>query len=796
LDHAGTTLYAKSFVERFSRDMVGNLFGNPHSASPSSDLSTRRVTDVRKRVLQFFRADPEHFDVIFVANASAGIKLVAEAFREFQDPGFWYGYHNDAHTSLVGIRELAATVRCFESDGEVDTWLQEIDKGEKNSSDAGVGLFAYPAQSNMNGHRLPMRWSGQVRQRSGKRDASPKTRIYTLLDAAAYVMTAQLDLSDEKAAPDFTALSFYKIFGFPNLGALIVRKEAGNILRQRRFFGGGTVDMVTVNQNPWHANKTHTLHDALEDGTLPFHQIVALGHALDVHAETFGTMSRVSEHTCKLAAYTYFRLQSLRHANGRQVCSIYKDDSSWYGDFQTQGPTIAFNVQNSQGAWIGKSEVERLAIVRGIHLRSGGVCNPGGIAKFCDLAHWELRRNFFDGMRCGDDFDIIRGKPTGIVRISFGAMSNQQDADNFILFVDELFVEKVINSKHNCVPPVPAECRVDKVVIFPVLGCAGWNVPSNISWPVGEHGLAWNMDWCVLPQGGNVALDPIQHPKLNLIKPELDISRGYLRLSGLSAQDTPLAVEISLWDDPGPENYSDSVHLLADRYQSEAIKTFFTNFLGIPSTLARFRDPRRLAKSGVCSHTILPTGKECFLTVSLSSAESSANLSLPSALGCTNHRFIKINQHFFEKIEVRTTQAKSDIWRFVYLHDISDQSATAQNPCVRVGDDFRSFSVLPMHDDPKSRLPIAAMDVGRHVCAVWNCRRVYVSDSDLATHLQCHKPRKSRRFRVRRLLDGCLGRMEKNELKQSLSMSSLGSLPEALPAKKRAVVTVKELADR
>ena len=35
LDHAGTTLYAKSLIERFSADMISNLYGNPHSASNS-----------------------------------------------------------------------------------------------------------------------------------------------------------------------------------------------------------------------------------------------------------------------------------------------------------------------------------------------------------------------------------------------------------------------------------------------------------------------------------------------------------------------------------------------------------------------------------------------------------------------------------------------------------------------------------------------------------------------------------------------------------------------------------------
>jgi molybdenum cofactor sulfurtransferase len=90
LDHAGTTLYSKSLMDEFSREMVQNLFGNPHSASPSSQLSTLRVEDVRLRALQFLNADPLDFDLVFVANATAGIKLVAEALRALPG-GFQYG---------------------------------------------------------------------------------------------------------------------------------------------------------------------------------------------------------------------------------------------------------------------------------------------------------------------------------------------------------------------------------------------------------------------------------------------------------------------------------------------------------------------------------------------------------------------------------------------------------------------------------------------------------------------------------------------------------------------------------
>jgi len=78
--------------------MISNLYGNPHSASDPALLSGHQVDSIREQALRFFGADPEHFDLVFTANATAAIKLVAEAFRDLAAADssastFWYGYH-------------------------------------------------------------------------------------------------------------------------------------------------------------------------------------------------------------------------------------------------------------------------------------------------------------------------------------------------------------------------------------------------------------------------------------------------------------------------------------------------------------------------------------------------------------------------------------------------------------------------------------------------------------------------------------------------------------------------------
>ena len=385
------------------------------------------------RLLHFFKADPEHFDLVFVANATAAIKLVVDCIVDYSlsQPvrKFWYGYHKDSHTSLVGPREVATSNTCFTSDKQVEDWLNgSIYVANRES----IGLFGFPGQSNLTGNRLPLNWSGRIRRSSDRNHDN----VYSLLDAASLASTTQIDLSDHLAAPDFTAISLYKIFGFPDLGALIVRKASGHFLARRRYFGGGTVDMVIngSTSTSWSSLKEN-FHERLEDGTPPFHSIIALDFALTIHERLYGSMTNVSIYTCNLSKVLFDAMSALRHGNGRPLCTIYAADPALYGDPKRQGPIISFNLKDSAGKWIGKSDVEKLAVVNGIQLRSGGVCNPGGIAASLDLNPQELRDNFAEGVRCGNDIDVLNGKPTGIVRVSLGAMSNMRDVRTFLTFL-------------------------------------------------------------------------------------------------------------------------------------------------------------------------------------------------------------------------------------------------------------------------------------------------------------------------------------------------------------------------
>ncbi len=160
----------------------------------------------RARVLEFFRASPEEYVAIFTPNATGALRLVGEAYPFRAGDRFLLTFDN--HNSVNGIREFARArgaettyVPSVAPDLRVDETL--LPRYLTDTPGDHHNLFAYPAQSNFSGAHHPLEWIEQAHAHGWD----------VLLDAAAYVPTNRLDLS--RWHPDFVALSFYKMFGWP-----------------------------------------------------------------------------------------------------------------------------------------------------------------------------------------------------------------------------------------------------------------------------------------------------------------------------------------------------------------------------------------------------------------------------------------------------------------------------------------------------------------------------------------------------------------------------------------------------
>ncbi len=416
LDYTGAGLYAQSQLDEHMALLQENVFGNPHSVNPTSTTMTELVERARAAVLAFFGADADEYEAIFTPNATGALRLVGEAYP-FR-PGDRYLLTFDNHNSVNGIREFARArgadttyVPSVPGDLRVDAsllprYLTEVGGDHHN-------LFAYPAQSNFSGVQHPLEWIDEAHAHGWD----------VLLDAAAFVPTNRLDLSRHK--PDFVALSFYKMFGWPTgVGALIARRDALARL-ERPWFSGGTIVAAFV-QREWFQSAPGAAH--FEDGTINFLNLPAIEIGLRL-LERVG-IDAIHEHVQSLGARLQDVLATLRHTDGSPAATVYGPAT-----MEQRGATFAFNFLHPDGRLVDERYVDRVAREHSISLRTGCFCNPGaGEVAFTISRETLVGGEFGEGMTLDDYVEAI-GLPTGgAIRASLGIASNAADIERFAEF--------------------------------------------------------------------------------------------------------------------------------------------------------------------------------------------------------------------------------------------------------------------------------------------------------------------------------------------------------------------------
>ena len=188
LDYTGGGLHAESQVREHAALLSQQVFGNPHSASPSSTATTNAVEKRARERCSTTSTRAGDYTAVFTLNATGALKLVGESYPFA--PGGRLLLTADNHNSVNGIREFArAQGRGVDyapltfPDLRIDRersgvrCLAQADPARRN-------LFAFPAQSNFSGVKHPLDLV----------DAAHERGWDVLLDAAAFVPTNRLDL--------------------------------------------------------------------------------------------------------------------------------------------------------------------------------------------------------------------------------------------------------------------------------------------------------------------------------------------------------------------------------------------------------------------------------------------------------------------------------------------------------------------------------------------------------------------------------------------------------------------------
>ncbi len=418
LDFTGAGLYAASHVREHAALLEQGVFGNPHSANPTSTATTHLIESARSAVLAWFNGLGD-YTLAFTLNASGALKLVGESYP-FRSGGR-YLLTADNHNSVNGIREFAAARGAKVDYASLTVPELRIDEpkliANLDAADRSVpNLFAFPAQSNFSGVKHPLALVERAKERGW----------HVLLDAAAFAPTNRLDL--RAVNPDFVVVSFYKMFGFPTgVGCLLVRNSALDAL-ERPWFAGGTVNFASVHGR----RRVLAPREAgFEDGTLNYLSIPAVEMGLrrlgKIGMEAIGT--RVG---C-LTEWLIARLLELRHANGRALVRIYGPASGIL-----RGGTVTMNFYDPDGHLIDYRRIDELAGLEGISLRTGCFCNPGA----GEWAEGLTDDDMLAGASQGADMTLPRflqivqrrGKSAGAIRVSLGLVSNFADVERFVAF--------------------------------------------------------------------------------------------------------------------------------------------------------------------------------------------------------------------------------------------------------------------------------------------------------------------------------------------------------------------------
>ncbi|PPQ65249.1 hypothetical protein CVT24_011404 [Panaeolus cyanescens] len=431
VDYMGGALYPERLLRAHTDFLAKNVFGNTHSVSNSSKLSLKCADEARTAVLSHFKAPAAEYTVIFTANASAAIKLVAESYQFARGSTLLIG--EDSHNSVHGIRvfgkRMGATTVYIRStsQGGVDHTTAKDTLLRSRPRPPAPCLFAMTGQSNITNSKTPL---SLIQYASS-------IGYDTLLDAAALAPTSIFSLED--SVVDAMAISFYKMFGFPTgVGALVVKKAFLRKLK-RPWFAGGTVDIVQVPGEI--VTLAHQLHEQFEDGTIDYLSLSAITEGLKFLSEYLPILPL---RLTPLLQYLWSSLADLRHdTTGAPVVRILSRPPSrklqHVGGQSDVGFLLALIFLDPTGKMIPNSFVEYAASTQNISLRTGCMCNTGGAAAMLGMT--KEMQQLYHGVT-SKDFEAKLGHEFGVVRLSLGLSSNFHDIWRVIQFATSMGKEE------------------------------------------------------------------------------------------------------------------------------------------------------------------------------------------------------------------------------------------------------------------------------------------------------------------------------------------------------------------
>ena len=221
LDYTGGGLYAESQVRAARRAARRrSVFGNPHSASPSSSATTALVERTRRAVLELVQRRAGDYTAVFTANATGALKLVGESYPFA--PGGRLLLTFDNHNSVNGIREFARARGAARRLRAADGARAAARSRARSTRCSRQATRATPQSVRVSRAVEFLRRAASARARRERARARAGTCCSTRRRSCRPIA---LDL--RRCSPTSSRVSFYKMFGYPTgVGCLLVAPRA------------------------------------------------------------------------------------------------------------------------------------------------------------------------------------------------------------------------------------------------------------------------------------------------------------------------------------------------------------------------------------------------------------------------------------------------------------------------------------------------------------------------------------------------------------------------------------------
>jgi molybdenum cofactor sulfurtransferase len=212
-------------------------------------------------------------------------------------------------------------------------------------------------------------------------------------------------------------------------------------------------------------------------------------------------MAALSRHNANLRSKFVAALLEMKYDESRDFAIIHDAHHAqrrhkWMNGC---GGIVSFTLLRADGTCIGYSEVDTALRLSNIQVRTGALCNIGAAQRYLGLSDLDLRSHLELGHACWDGMDVIRGQPTGVVRVSFGMFTTESDIEKLIKVLREFFFIPnfaTVTSSHTniekCIDSFAPKnaFAIKNIWIYPVKSCSGQSVCGP--WPVGRSGLAYD----------------------------------------------------------------------------------------------------------------------------------------------------------------------------------------------------------------------------------------------------------------------------------------------------------------